>query len=64
MLPVKIPKTKKFIFFGLLQGLRPSLSIVQLFVTSCQGIHKWCNKTLYSSIGGTNAPAKERDFML
>ena len=39
MLPVKIPKTKKFIFFGLLEGLRLSLIIVQFFVTECQGIH-------------------------
>ena len=39
MLPVKIPKAKKFIFFGLLEGLRLSLIIVQFFVTECQGIH-------------------------
>ena len=62
MLPVKIPKAKKFIFFGLLEGLRLSLIIVQFFVTECQGIHQWCNKALYAFIGGTNAPTEKENL--
>ena len=62
MLPVKIPKTKKFIFFRLLEGLRLSLIIVQFFVTACQGIHKWRNKALYPFIGGTNAPTEKENL--